>query len=360
MKYLLFTLLGLCYLSQGITQDGYQVLRGESQGFARVLPGTTLKFPDDHQPHPEFRIEWWYFTANMKDGEGRDWGLQWTLFRQALDANTDLEGWDSNQLWMAHAAISSPRGHRFEQRFSRGGTGQAGVEVRGSFNAWLDDWQWRAPGRSMFPAQLDFSVAEQRVSMQLESTTDWVLHGHQGYSQKSAQGQASYYYSQPQIRIKGSIQTDNEEIALTGIGWLDREWSSQPLAKNQAGWDWFSLHLADGHKLMVYRLREDDGEDWVSGSWIGVDGETRSLAAAEIELIEASSRVIEVGEKQVLELPLEWQIKLPMMNKQWQIKPLYDQQWMATRFSYWEGVVLVEDQHGQAAGKGYMELTGYD
>jgi len=360
MKSLLFILIGLCYLSQGITQDSYQVLRGDSQGYARVLPGKTLSFPDDHLPHPEFRIEWWYFTANMKDGEGQVWGLQWTLFRQALDSNVDLEGWDSNQLWMSHAAISSPRGHRFEQRFSRGGTGQAGVEARGSFNAWLDDWQWRASGSSMFPAQLDFTVAEQQVSMRLESTSDWVLHGDQGYSQKSAQGQASYYYSQPHIRIKGSIRTNNEEVALTGIGWLDREWSSQPLAKNQTGWDWFSLHLADGHKLMVYRLREDDGEDWISGSWISADGETRSLAAAEIELIEASSRVIEAGENQFLELPLEWQIKLPTMNKQWHIKPLYDQQWMSTRFSYWEGVVLVEDQHGQSAGKGYMELTGYD
>ena len=360
MKYLLFTLLGLCYLPQGITQDSYQVLRGESQGFARVLPGKTLKFPDDHQPHPNFRIEWWYFTANMKDGEGQDWGLQWTLFRQALDSTADLEGWDSNQLWMAHAAISSPRGHRFEQRFSRGGTGQAGVEARGSFNAWLDDWQWRALGSSMFPAQLDFTVAEQRVSVRLESTSDWVLHGNQGYSQKSAQGQASYYYSQPDVAVSGTILVDSEEVTLTGNGWLDREWSSQPLAKNQSGWDWFSLHLADGNKLMLYRLREDDGGDWLSGSWINARGKTRQLQASDIKLVEQSRRTIQIDSETTLELPLEWSIHLPDLNRQLRVKPLYDQQWMNTRFSYWEGVVLVEDASGQPVGEGYMELTGYD
>ena len=27
---------------------------------------------------------------------------------------------------------------------------------------------------------------------------------------------------------------------------MDREWSSQPLAPDQTGWDWFSLHLTSG------------------------------------------------------------------------------------------------------------------
>jgi predicted secreted hydrolase len=360
MKYLLIIILWLLYLPQGVTQDSYQVLRGESQGFAQVLPGKTLKFPDDHQSHPEFRIEWWYFTANLKDGEGQVWGLQWTLFRQALDANADLEGWDSNQLWMAHAAISSPRGHRFEQRFARGGTGQAGVEARDSFNAWLDDWQWLATGASMFPAQLDFTVAEQRVSVRLESSSDWVLHGNQGYSQKSAQGQASYYYSQPDVAVSGTILVDSEEVTLTGNGWLDREWSSQPLAKNQSGWDWFSLHLADGNKLMLYRLREDDGGGWLSGSWINASGKILQLEASDIKLVEQSRRTIQIDTETTLELPLEWSIHLPGLNRKLRVKPLYDQQWMNTKFSYWEGVVLVEDASGQPVGEGYMELTGYD
>ncbi len=360
MKSYLVTLLLVLYLSAGLTQDSYQVLRGEARDFAQVRPGKLLEFPRDHYPHPGFRLEWWYITANLKDEQGQDWGLQWTLFRQALDAKTDTQGWASNQLWMAHAAISSPRGHSFEQRFARGGIGQAGVENTNYFSAWLDDWQWRATGASMFPAELKFSVGNRRVEMRLDSSSHWVLHGDRGYSQKSAQGQASYYYSQPEISIRGTIQTDDKTFALSGKAWLDREWSSQPLAQNQSGWDWFSLHLADGNKLMLYRLREDDGEHWLSGTWISADGETRTLKGDEIELVERSKRRINIDEQTAIELPLEWSIKLPQLDRQWRVKPLYDAQWMGTRYAYWEGVVLVEDQHGRPAGEGYMELTGYD
>ncbi len=358
-NYLVLILLVL-YLPAGHTQDRYQVLRGEAQDFTRVRPGKLLEFPRDHYPHPDFRLEWWYITANLKDDQGQHWGLQWTLFRQALDAKVDTQGWDSNQLWMAHAAISTPQGHSFEQRFARGGIGQAGVENKGNFNAWLDDWQWQASGASMFPAELKFSVGDTRVEMKLESSSHWVLHGDRGYSQKSAQGQASYYYSQPDINISGILRTDDEEITLSGKAWLDREWSSQPLAQNQTGWDWFSLHFSDGNKLMLYQLREDDGGHWLSGTWISADGETWTLQGADIEMTVLSKRSINIDEQTSIELPLEWSIKLPQLDRQWRVKPLYDAQWMGTRFAYWEGVVLIEDEDGRPAGEGYMELTGYD
>ncbi|MFV2031620.1 MAG: lipocalin-like domain-containing protein [Gammaproteobacteria bacterium] len=363
MKAPVSTLLMALLSSASLAQDDYQILRGEADGYAQVIPGKILEFPRDHAPHPNFRIEWWYITANLQDDEGKQWGLQWTLFRNALNSQADTEGWDSNQLWMAHAAISAPEGHQFEQRFARGGIGQAGVNDiarDGYFTAWLDDWQWRSDGASLFPSQLKFSVGEQQVEMRLDSSADWVLHGDRGYSQKSVQGQASYYYSQPNIKISGTIRSGNKTVALSGSAWLDREWSSQPLAQNQQGWDWFALHLDDGSKLMLYRLREDDGEDWLSGSWINSDGEKIHLNKADIELIQTASREVKIDAKQTIVLPLEWTVKLPKSGRQWRLKALYDEQWMATRFAYWEGVILVEDDKGQAAGVGYMELTGYD
>ena len=43
------------------------MLRDDTQGFAEVKRGVPLVFPEDHFPHPEYRIEWWYLTANLKD-----------------------------------------------------------------------------------------------------------------------------------------------------------------------------------------------------------------------------------------------------------------------------------------------------
>ena len=363
MRYIIPAIILMLMVIQGWPQEAYQVLRGDAQGFAEVIRGKALEFPRDHAPHPDFRIEWWYITANLQDDLGRHWGLQWTLFRQALNPQPKPEGWGSNQIWMAHAAISTPEGHRFEQRFARGGIGQAGVRSisnNGYFDAWIDDWRWRSLGKDVFPSRLKFSIDEIQIDMQLESTADWVLHGDRGYSQKSVLGQASYYYSQPGIRIAGSVQIDGKDIALSGSAWLDREWSSQALAQNQPGWDWFSLHLDDGNKLMLYRLRSEGDENWLSGSWISKDGVKIHLRGEQIEMTPTVTRSIAIGENQQIKLPLEWNIKLPGLDREWRVIPLYDDQWLATRFAYWEGVVLIEDGVGRPSGVGYMELTGYD
>ena len=306
-------------------------------------------------------------TANLKDQQGQDWGLQWTLFRQSLSPDDTLEGWDSDQIWMAHAAITTPDKHFFAQRFSRGGIDQAGVnQLTGSngFDAWIDDWRWQSASDTLFPSTLDFNVGEHKVSLELNSKDDWVLNGDAGFSQKSAQGQASYYYSQPNITVKGTVKTEDKTIPLSGNAWLDREWSSQALAQNQKGWDWFSLHLDDGNKLMVYQLRHDTGNDWISGSWISAEGEVTPLGKDDIELNSSSESQITSNNNRSITLPLDWTISvstsnLPALNRSLTIKPLYDEQWLSTSFPYWEGVVLVSDDKGQSVGKGYMELTGY-
>lgn len=340
-------------------QDVYQVLRASGEGFEQVTPGRMLSFPEDHQAHPDFRIEWWYLTANLTDDLGQHYGMHWTLFRQSLRPEGTTEGWASNQVWMAHASITTPEGHAFEERFARGGIGQAGVgEQEGAFSAWLDDWQWQATGPEPLPASLTFNIGDQSLHLQLTANTPWVLQGNQGYSQKSSAGQASYYYSQPHIQVAADYTNAlGEVVALNGIGWMDREWSSQPLAPDQLGWDWFSLHLEDGHALMVYRLRRENGNHDLSGSWVAPEGSSTSLHADQIDIRAAAPVSLTLGNGRVIKLPLRWQIHLPEKNLSWEVDAIYPNQWLDTQFPYWEGPVRVS---GSTGGIGYMELTGYD
>lgn len=339
-------------------QDVYQVLRASGEGFEPVSPGRALSFPEDHLAHPEFRIEWWYLTANLTDDQGQDYGLHWTLFRQSLRPDGPSEGWTSNQAWMAHASITTPDGHDYEERFARGGIGQAGVSKTGEpFSAWLDDWQWQGSGPAPLPATLDFSIGEQRMQLQLEASTPWVLQGDQGFSQKSATGQASYYYSQPHIDVVANYtKASGDVLALAGVGWMDREWSSQPLAPDQQGWDWFSLHLDDGHALMVYRLRRDDGDHDLSGSWVTPEGASTSLTADQIIIQSQAETTLSLSNTESVTLPLHWSIQLPEFDLSWEVAPIYPNQWLNIQFPYWEGPVRVR---GSTGGVGYMELTGY-
>ena len=109
--------------------QGFAGLGETADGFATVVPGKAFSFPADHGPHPEFRIEWWYVTANLVDASGTAFGAQWTLFRQATKPGAQGEGWANQQLWMGHAAVTRADTHRTSETFARGGVGQAGADA---------------------------------------------------------------------------------------------------------------------------------------------------------------------------------------------------------------------------------------
>ena len=178
-----------------------------------------------------------------------------------------------------------------------------------------------------------------------------VLQGDAGYSRKSERGQASYYYSQPYFKATGRITIDDKPVDVTGQAWMDREWSSQPLAPDQTGWDWFSLHLDSGEKLMLYRLRQTDGHHYLFGNWISPDGETSQIAAADISMTPKSPTEI-AGRK----IPVAWRIAIPARGFAIECAALNAKSWMGTSFPYWEGPISFNGSH---AGVGYLEMTGY-
>ena len=292
--------------------QGFAGLGESADGFAPVVPGRTFAFPADHGPHPEFRIEWWYVTANLADASGAAYGAQWTLFRQAIAAGPPQEGWANQQIWMGHAAVTRADTHRVSQTFARGGVGQAGVEAK-PFHAWIDAWEMRGldamNDTNIAPLQLNASGADFSYALRLDADRPLVLQGDGGYSRKSLREQASYYYSQPHYTAKGSIAIDDKPVDVTGQAWLDREWSSQPLASDQSGWDWLSLHFKSGDKLMLYRMRQTDGQHYGSGKWIAPDGKAELLASADIAMTPLAFTEIE-GRK----IPTAWRIAIPKIR----------------------------------------------
>ncbi|MDA7086634.1 lipocalin-like domain-containing protein [Pseudomonas sp. SA3-5] len=332
---------------------GFAGLGGSAAGFARVAPGRALGFPADHGAHPDYRIEWWYLTANLEDAQGRAWGVQWTLFRNALQPGSHETDWRNQNLWMGHAALTGADGHRYAETFARGGIGQAGVMAE-PLQAWIDDWQLASHGPAnggLGELELNARGAGFGYRLRLTSARPPVLHGRKGFSQKSAQGQASYYYSQPFFQAEGSLLLDGQRHAVTGQAWLDHEWSSQPLAPDQQGWDWFSLHLQTGEKLMLFQLRQAGGAHYRAGTWIAADGQAQSLSEADIEMVPVHfSRV--AGRR----LPTAWRLRIPAKAFSIDTTPLQEQAWMATRFPYWEGPIRFSGSH---QGVGYLEMTGY-
>ena len=331
--------------------QGFAGLGTEAEDFAPVREGVALQFPQDHQAHPGFRIEWWYLTANLDFADGREGGAQWTLFRQAGRPQDSAEGWDSAQVWMGHAALTLPDAHFVAERFARGGVGQAGVSNT-PFSAWIDHWHMTSEDESFDTLSLSAQGEGFAYDLRLEATGPLVLHGDQGLSVKSEQGQASYYYSQPHYQVTGTAVVEGQEIQVTGTAWLDREWSSQPLSGDQTGWDWFSLGFESGEKLMGFRLRHSDGRHYHSGTWIDPEGQPTALTPDQLRVTP-----LETTQVDGRTIPTKWALELPDKSLSVEARALNPQAFMTTIFPYWEGPVHVTGSH---TGRGYLEMTGYE
>ena len=216
------------------------LLGSDAAGFPRVTTPRTFVFPDDHGPHSEYRNEWWYVTGNLDGEDGGRYGFELTIFRFALtpDASPSTSAWRTNQVYIAHLAVTDAAGQQFyvAERFSRGALGLAGASAE-PFRVWIDDWEIAGDaGGDDNRWTLSASDATFGLELQLEAQKEPVLNGTDGLSQKSAEpGNASYYYSITRWQTDGLLRIGDREFAVSGLAWLDREWSSSALAADQQG-----------------------------------------------------------------------------------------------------------------------------
>ena len=157
------------------------VLSSETdERFARALEPITLQFPRDHGAHPEYQIEWWYYTGNLRTDDGKAFGYQLTFFRFALTPQMPerSSGFATNQVYMAHFAVTDASNGEyfcFERR-SRGAGGLAGAMGDPTYKVWLEDWSATevAPGvmRLHVPSTSDLIEAESQIGLSLNLATD--------------------------------------------------------------------------------------------------------------------------------------------------------------------------------------------
>ena len=333
----------LCLLPLQAFAQGFAGLGTDADGFSVPERGYVFDFPADHGPHPDYRIEWWYLTANMRDADGNDYGLQWTLFRSAL-----RPGVEEDQIYMGHAAVTTPNHHYVTERLARGSLGHAGVTAD-PFEAWIDEWQMVG---DMSDIRLEASSSDFAYKIDLKNDGNLIFHGDDGFSVKSAEGQASYYYSLPFLRLSGTLTLPDGQVEVTGEAWLDREWSSQPLSDNQTGWDWFSLSFDSGDKMMGFALRQTDNSVFTYATWIGPDGETKAYPDGAF-----TATPLAMHQTIGAEVPTRWRVELPDKGVDVEVQAINPNAWMTTSVPYWEGPVTINGSH---QGRGYLEMTGYE
>lgn len=327
-----------------------------------------LRFPMDFGAHPDTRIEWWYATGALGlagRADGPHYGFQLTFFRSRTGVATDHPSrFAAQQLVFAHAAISDLAAGRLlhDQRVARTGFGIAEAAI-GDTRVQLRDWRFHRTGPatdSRYEALLDSADAGLGMALSLRTSQPLLLQGSAGFSRKGpGDGQASHYYSQPQLVVSGQIRVDGRRLEVQGRAWLDHEWSDSLLAPEAVGWDWMGINLDDGSALTAFRLRTADGNSlYAGGSFRAPGGAVRSFAPDELRL-EPGRRW--TSPQSQASYPVAWTVSTPVGR--YTLEAAFDDQELDSRRStgaiYWEGLSRLRDASGRAVGIGYLEMTGY-
>lgn len=335
--------------------------------FVPAVPGWKYVFPRDHAAHPAFKTEWWYYTGHLAARDGREFGYQLTFFRVGVPpgkaAGPRTSRWRGSDVHLAHFAISDVgrKAFAFHERLQRGGVGLAWAlpdryeVVNGTWEARLDGDVHRLRARG----------GGEAIDLALTSLKPPVIHGHDGVSRKSACPTCtSHYYSLTRMRARGTVTAGGATVPVEGASWMDHEYGSNQLAPGMAGWDWFSLQLADGSELMLYFLRRTDGSPVPesSGTYVRPDGTWTHLPLAAFQAA-PTGRWRSPHSKATY--PMGWTVRVPGEGLDLAVAPAFEDQELRTGAStnetYWEGQVRVAGRRAgkPVAGHGYVEMTGY-
>ncbi|WP_434086560.1 lipocalin-like domain-containing protein [Vibrio neptunius] len=325
---------------------------GTTQVFEPVLPSIPVKVPQDFRFHNEYQHEWWHFFANVRDENGKLYGIQWSYFRVAMDDREGL-GWQSPQLYISHVVVSNKDKIWKEQRLARGGIGQAGMTNR-PFRIWMDNWLWRSIGDSPFPGQLSATTDSFDVQLKAFAYGPYVLPGDKGYVEKhDLMPIASYNLTTPFVKVKGALRLGTHKlIPVEGEAWMSKEWGSGLMAEEQKGWDWFVVHLDQETSLSISRYRHAHRSPYLFGVLSRKNGTVVNLSAEDMTIEPHDTTVLNNGKQ----LPLQWDIKIPEYKIDLTTQVLNQELWLPFIIPYWEGPVQTTGSH---EAKGFMQLTGY-
>lgn len=334
-----------------------------------ALPGYRFRFPEDHFSHPAYDTEWWYFTGTLKAAGGHQFGFEVTFFRARpgeRNPNSVLNPvWDSNQVYIAHFALSDLTGGKFyhQERLNRPGPGIAGVDAAHQV-IWNGNWQLRWLSFDPIRQELQAVDRDSRLTLSLTSQKPVVINGQNGVSRKGLlPGEASHYYSLTRIAASGKLNLQGKNYDVAGLAWMDREFFSSVPGSQVQGWDWMYVQLNSNEELMLYRLRLKDGSisPFSSGTFVAARGAAEFLDSSKFSLTPVRTwHSLDSGS----EYPVEWKISVPSKSIELHLTtPLASQELKnGVTQSYWEGAVRYSGTEAarKTGGIGYLEMTGYD
>ena len=296
-----------------------------------------VHFPRDHFGHPAASIEWWYFTALVRDASGVRYSVFFTLF-------------SSNGALVPVAEARNLETGKVVGHSERLAAGRIGVSS-------LD---WRAAGSRLRyePASNTwlFSVSGPGLQVSLSQVPEkpYALHGGgTGVIRQSLAG-VSHYYSATRMRATGTLRVAGKRLAIRGESWFDHQWGDYRNDPRAFNWDWFSCRFDDRSELMLYQfLDRKTGRPLAglaNGTFVRPDG--RTVLIGSFEATHGARVLTAAGHT----WPLDWRLRVPGLKLSESVRALLPDQLVRNTIvpTFWEGVARATGTH---TGLCFVELS---
>jgi predicted secreted hydrolase len=362
-RLILILLMVLLFLAAGLMTAIFIFRRPTPLEFQQATANEPVHFPRDEAAHFKARTDWWYYTGFLTGQDGREYGFELVFFRSYVPpavriANALPLNWVSNPIYFAHFALSDQQTqeHTFFEQVSFPHFWDAGARAD-RFEVWNGDWRAWGDG---IQHHLRADGGRYRLRLDLETIKAPVLHGPEGKGViEMGQAGTSYYYSRADLEGAGLLYIDGQYQAVLASTWMDHQWGSWDLHQGFDGWDWFSLRLDDGSRVMLFNFRDELGslQPQSSGTWITPEGTVQHLESDDylVYMLDQWTSPQTGGT-----YPVAWQIIIPGQGFQATVEATFPEQELPIHFGpvYWEGTVTVTED-GTPSGRGFVELTGY-
>jgi len=317
-----------------------------------------VELPRDLSGRDRMDHGWWYYSGHL-ECPGKTFGFHLVFFRRR--ALVMLGGGAHQSFkYYAHFSLTDVETHEFRYAHRRSSYGNAGALID-RYHVWLDDWSvGESNGRHVLRAKMNAVEFE----LSLAPVKAPVMHGHHGLVHKSDNQQACHF-SFPRLEGAGTLNLHGTRYHVQGTAWMDREFGNWVLTDQIQGWDWFAVQLQDGRELMLYLLRNRQGQltPYSALTLIEADGRLRHFDPREFSL---SSETTWTSPTTGTAYPRGWNLSVPALEAQLSIEPVMGCQELDTRGStmvvYWEGAATAQGRIAghPVAGRAYVELVGYD
>jgi len=191
-----------------------------------------FSFPQDEGIHHDALEEWWYVNSHLVAQDGRRIDVMICFYKHGIIAASLFD--ESTGIYLNHTEtyldLSLASGHLSLQY---GPNGLRQIDGR------------------PFTYELSYRSRDFSVSLVLENMQKPLLASGDGII-RMGRGM-SYYYSLTGLEASGLVLLGSERMSVSGSGWMDRQWGAW---SPKLRWDWFSISLDNGMRVLAYRLFE--------------------------------------------------------------------------------------------------------